>query len=72
MGQFWDEIPDFVFPWLEQQKLFFVATAPLSEDGHVNMSPKGYRGTFRAVDKNRVWYEDLSGSGELCFVTLGF
>ena len=27
--------------WILQQKIFFVATAPLSENGHVNCSPKG-------------------------------
>ena len=27
--------------WIENQALFFVATAPLSAEGHVNLSPKG-------------------------------
>jgi len=43
--------------------MFWVATAPLSSSGHVNLSPKGYEGTFHIVDKNKVWYEDLTGSG---------
>lgn len=41
MGQFFDEIPGSLIPWIEAQKLFWVATAPLTEDGHVNVSPKG-------------------------------
>ncbi|KAJ3504591.1 hypothetical protein NLJ89_g7858 [Agrocybe chaxingu] len=64
MGKFYDEIPDFLIKWIEQQKMFWVATAPLSPAGHVNVSPKGYAGTFHVVDQHRVWYEDLTGSGE--------
>ncbi|KAJ3502974.1 hypothetical protein NLJ89_g8642 [Agrocybe chaxingu] len=63
MGQFFDEIPDFLFPWIKQQKMFWVATAPLSPSGHVNVSPKGFDGTFRILSKSKVWYEDLTGSG---------
>jgi len=29
----------------------------------VNVSPKGVKGTFHAVEPNKFWYEDLSGSG---------
>lgn len=43
--------------------MFWVATAPLSPTGHINVSPKGYEGTFNIVDRKTVWYEDLSGSG---------
>ena len=63
MGQFTDEIPDNLIPWIHKQEMFFVATAPLSGDGHVNVSPKGVRGSFTVESKTRVWYEDLSGSG---------
>ncbi|KDR67992.1 hypothetical protein GALMADRAFT_1355348 [Galerina marginata CBS 339.88] len=63
MGKFFTEIPNFLVPWIKQQKMFWVATAPLSESGHVNVSPKGYEGTFHIVDENTVWYEDMSGSG---------
>ncbi len=44
------------------QHLFFVATAPLSSTGHVNLSPKGLD-TFRVLSPNRVAYLDLTGSG---------
>jgi hypothetical protein len=64
MVKFYDEIPDFVVPWIKQQKLFWVATAPLTPDGHVNVSPKGiFDGNFNVVNSKQVWYEDLTGSG---------
>jgi MFS family permease len=49
--------------WLEAQPVFFVATAPLAGDGHVNLSPKGMAGTFRVLDEHTVGYLDLTGSG---------
>jgi len=63
MGQFFDEIPPSISQWIQQQKMFWVATAPLAEDGHVNISPKGTLGTFHVADYQTVWYEDLTGSG---------
>ena len=63
MVQFYSDIPDFLIPWIQTQKMFWVATAPLSPTGHINVSPKGYEGTFNIVDRKTVWYEDLSGSG---------
>jgi len=48
--------------FLEAQRLFFVATAPLSGDGHVNVSPKGHD-SFRVLDPHTVAYLDLTGSG---------
>ena len=49
--------------FIERQHLFFVATAPLSGDGHVNLSPKGLDGTFAVLDEHSVAYLDLTGSG---------
>lgn len=46
MGKFYEEIPDNLLEWIPKQEVFWVATAPLSGDGHVNVSPKGLRGTF--------------------------
>ncbi|KAF7979858.1 hypothetical protein HWV62_40617 [Athelia sp. TMB] len=62
MGKFFDDIPSFLVPWLAEQEMFWVATAPLA-GGHVNVSPKGVRGCFHYVSPTRVWYEDLTGSG---------
>jgi len=42
--------------------MFFVATAPSGNDGHVNLSPKGYD-TLRVLAPDRVAYLDLTGSG---------
>ncbi|KAF7973125.1 hypothetical protein HWV62_16162 [Athelia sp. TMB] len=63
MGKFFDDIPPFLVPWLAEQEMFWVATAPLGGDGHVNVSPKGVRGCFHYVSPTKVWYQDLSGSG---------
>jgi hypothetical protein len=49
--------------WLQEQPVFFVATAPLDRGGLVNCSPKGTPGTFRVLDASRVGYLDLTGSG---------
>ena len=42
--------------------MFFVATAPSGDGGHVNLSPKGYD-TLRVLADDRVAYLDLTGSG---------
>lgn len=48
--------------FIRKQHIFFVGTAPLSGEGHVNLSPKGYD-SLRILSKNRVAYLDLTGSG---------
>jgi hypothetical protein len=53
--------PDLAEWWCEQP-VFFVATAPSGDAGHVNLSPKGYD-TFRVLAPDRVAYLDLTGSG---------
>lgn len=49
--------------FIEAQPLFFVATAPLAADGHVNVSPKGTRGSLAVLGPDRLAYLDLTGSG---------
>jgi predicted pyridoxine 5'-phosphate oxidase superfamily flavin-nucleotide-binding protein len=49
--------------WIAKQPMFFVGTAPLDADGHVNVSPKGPIGTLRVVDPHTVAYLDIVGSG---------
>jgi hypothetical protein len=49
--------------WILEQQMFFVATAPLAADGHVNVSPKGLSGTFTVLDPRRCAYLDFTGSG---------
>ena len=48
--------------WLARQHMFFVATAPLAADQHVNLSPKGLD-TLRVLSPTQVAYLDLTGSG---------
>jgi len=48
--------------WIAEQRIFFVATAPLSPNGHVNISPKG-GDAFRILGPLAVAYQDYTGSG---------
>ena len=43
--------------------MFFVGSAPLDGDGHVNVSPKGPIGTLKVLDDHTVAYLDVVGSG---------
>ncbi|BCJ50098.1 pyridoxamine 5'-phosphate oxidase [Actinoplanes sp. NBRC 14428] len=49
--------------FIEEQPMFFVATAPTGPGGHVNVSPKGMGGTFAVLGEHRVAYLDYHGSG---------
>jgi hypothetical protein len=49
--------------WIGRQRLFFVGTAPLAGEGHVNVSPKGPIETLSVLDDHSVAYLDLVGSG---------
>ena len=62
MGRKYDTITEPVREFIADQPMFFVATAPLAGDGHVNLSPKGMD-TLRVVDANTIIYADLAGSG---------
>jgi predicted pyridoxine 5'-phosphate oxidase superfamily flavin-nucleotide-binding protein len=62
VGKEIDEITPELHEFLEAQPMFFVATAPVSTDEHVNVSPKGYD-SFRVLGPRQVAYLDLTGSG---------
>lgn len=62
MAKVFDSITPELYTFIEAQHMFFVATAPLDSNGHVNLSPKGLA-TFRILSPNRVAYLDLTGSG---------
>ncbi|HIG23760.1 MAG TPA: pyridoxamine 5'-phosphate oxidase family protein [Henriciella marina] len=62
MGKTYEKLDDKLIAFIKAQKMFFVATAPLSGEGHVNVSPKGYD-SFIVIDENTVAYADLGGSG---------
>ena len=63
MAKVFDEITDHIRGWIERQHLFFVATAPLDPDGHVNVSPKGPIGSLAILGPREVAYLDVNGSG---------
>src|SRR3569833_1792786 len=48
--------------FIAKQKMFFVASAPLSAGGHVNLSPKGID-SFRVLKPKKKAYMDIIGSG---------
>jgi hypothetical protein len=62
MGKIHEAISSEIEAWIGKQKVFFVATAPLSAEGHINCSPKGLD-SFRILGPNTVAYQDLTGSG---------
>ena len=64
MGKVYAEIDEKLRAFVEAQHLFFVASAPLTADGHVNLSPKGAADRcFRVLGLHTVAYLDLTGSG---------
>lgn len=62
MASYYESIPDHLATWIKAQSMFFVATSPSGDGGHINLSPKGLD-TFRIVDPRTVAYLDLVGSG---------
>lgn len=56
------EINQEMADWIANQPLFFNATAPLSAEGHVNLSPRGLD-SFRVLGPREVAYLDITGSG---------
>jgi pyridoxamine 5'-phosphate oxidase-like protein len=62
MGQTRSMLDDAARRFIEAQRIFFVASAPLDPSGHVNLSPKGLD-TFRILSPTAVAYLDFNGSG---------
>ena len=62
MGKTYERIDGRLRSFIEQQPVFFVATAPLAGDGHVNLSPKGRSGSLTVLDPLTVAYLDFGGS----------
>jgi hypothetical protein len=62
MGRVFEEIDDELRAFIERQHVFFVATAPRSDAGHVNLSPKGLA-SLAILEPRTVAYLDLVGSG---------
>jgi pyridoxamine 5'-phosphate oxidase-like protein len=62
MAKTYPTITDELRTFIEAQQMFFVASAPLAAEGHVNLSPKGLD-CLRVLGPQRVAYLDLTGSG---------
>lgn len=62
MGDALKTIDVMLADFIRRQPIFFVATAPLSADGFVNLSPKGLD-SFRILSPTQVVYADYTGSG---------
>jgi hypothetical protein len=60
MAKFYERLNPELIEFIERQKVFFTATAPIA--GRINLSPKGID-TFRCLDPQTVAYLDLTGSG---------
>ncbi|MCL7752522.1 pyridoxamine 5'-phosphate oxidase family protein [Polaribacter sp. Z022] len=60
MSKFYTKLTSRLQKFIEVQKIFFVATAPVS--GRINLSPKGMD-SFRVIDENRVLWLNVTGSG---------
>jgi hypothetical protein len=62
MGSLFPELNDRLREFIGEQQMFFVASAPLAADGHVNLSPKGLD-CLRILGPKTVAYVDFTGSG---------
>lgn len=60
MAQMYPELSDMHARFIAEQKIFFIGTA--TADSRVNVSPKGMD-SLRVIDKNRVVWLNLTGSG---------
>jgi Pyridoxamine 5'-phosphate oxidase len=63
MGAVHESMTEALQAWILRQHMFFVATAPLSQDQFVNVSPKALPNTFAILNETTVAYLDLTGSG---------
>jgi hypothetical protein len=62
MGKIRASLDEAATRFIQAQRIFFVASAPLDAAGHVNLSPKGLD-TFRILSPTTVAYLDFNGSG---------
>ncbi|GAA1522773.1 pyridoxamine 5'-phosphate oxidase family protein [Nocardioides humi] len=63
MGKIHARVEGRLRSFVERQHVFFVGTAPLAGDGHVNVSPRGVPGSFGMLDEHTFAWVDTSGSG---------
>jgi len=63
MGAFFETIPKSLIPWILEQKVIWIASAPLAADGHVNISPKGGH-YFGVIDEKTFWVRNVQREKE--------
>lgn len=63
MGKVTASVDEKLAGWLTSQPVFFVSTAPISQQGSINCSPKGNRDEFAVLDETTIAYLDQTGSG---------
>ena len=68
MAKHYDHLNPRIQKFIAEQKIYFVATA--TDTSHINLSPKGMD-SFRVIDKNRVMWLNLTGSGNETAAHLG-
>jgi hypothetical protein len=62
MGKTYPHLDEALIDFIHRQKVFFVASAPLAAEGHVNVSPKGYE-SLAILGPTKLAWIDLGGSG---------
>ena len=62
MGKEYERIDGRLRSFFERQPLFFVASAPLQANGHINLSPKGRTGSLVVLDGRTLAFLDFGGS----------
>ena len=62
VGKVFEGIDETMARWISAQPVWFVATAPLAPDGHVNVSPRGHD-SLSILGPGRVAWVDYTGSG---------
>ncbi|MGW0906555.1 pyridoxamine 5'-phosphate oxidase family protein [Streptomyces sp. NPDC002853] len=62
MGKTHERIDGRLRSFIEAQPVFFTATAPLADDGTINLSPKGLTGSLAVIDDLTIAYLDFAGS----------
>jgi hypothetical protein len=63
VSKVYDKINHQMAAWIHRQPIFFVASAPLSALGRVNVSPKGLTGTLVVLGPHSIAYLDYTGTG---------
>lgn len=61
MAKFTEKLSSKDIEFIENQKIFFVSTAP--KNGKINISPKGLDDTFKIIDENTILWLNYFGSG---------